>query len=396
LEQCRQIQAVDSLLAAGRQVQLVLRTSAGNFVKGDFWATRTPEGGQNSEVSYPPRDLRESGSETYAAFLNRVLGRYCKGGACRLHSLVVENEANNAHNWSSARGSLQADVDDYVALVAVLRDVVRADGLPLKIYDSGLQGFTLLWLMAAERLEAGDEPGARAVMEEAFGKPFPSRKFAATVGQRLNNPSVRRTEMMLASGLYTNTDGDNFHHYHAPESVAPMVDFLRRRMPKGADVVTNETGIKASVIGKGATEDEIEDWMARKIAEMFRAGVTTIIWFSPESLGNAANLVDARGGVQRRRYELFRSLSGELKGGVSNVEQLDGSSGPGGAGYRLTTSRGDQVLIRTRPGRAALTQSSTEGCEGGAGVGRKTVVDTPAVRIERCMPARNEQTRDPQ
>ena len=346
LEKCRQIKMIDQLQDAGWRVQVVLRTKRGEFGKAPFWATGAAERGDKSDASHAPSDLRDAASpefgysETYYAFVRRVLDYYCDGAACRIHSLVIENEANADDKWRGRGNSPENDVEDYVRLVATARKAVDDSGARIALYDSGLQGSAILWNVVEEHGKKGVSE-ATAAYRKAFNESMAPGEMSKKLGKRGNNPTNRKILLMLESDLYRYTDGLNFHHYQTPESVAELIDFLRRHGPAGHPLVANEVGIKSNII-KDESPDLVNAWMIQKLVYLFDAGVSPIVWFTVPAGTNIGSFVDDNKRFKPAAADAYNVFAERVGAGLTEVSvdsataggrplvraRLQGSAGP--------------------------------------------------------------------
>jgi hypothetical protein len=331
-DQCRQVRVIDKLQDAGWRVQVVLRTKRGSFGKAPFWATDTGGQPENFDVSYAPKDMGSSPSaahgysESYYAFVRRAIDHFCEGSSCRIHSFVIENEANSNENWIGRGGTPKGDVDDYVRLVATARKAVDDSGARLPIYDAGLQGYAILWNVIGDELKAGGAAGAAAAHQKLFNDAMPAAKVSKQVDKRQDNPSIAKIRMMLESDLYKYTDGINFHHYQTPESIPDLARFLRRYVPAGHALVTNEVGIKEGVI-KDKDEDKVDAWMIQKMVYLFDSEVSPVIWFSVRSSNNIGSFSTAQNKFKQSPADAYNAFASRVGSGVTDVDMATARAG---------------------------------------------------------------------
>lgn len=324
IDRCKQIRTVDRLSKAGWRVQLVLRTKHGGFGPAPFWGTDADSGRRKSEVSYPPADLSDDSvdgkghSASYHRFVTGVLDRYCSGTRCAIHSLVIENEANAEANWIGRRGKPGPDVEDYVRLVATARAAVSERGVDLKIYDSGLQGWAVLMNAVGQDLATDGAEAAARTYERGFRDRTSARKLKSRIPKRMKSPTIAKVRLMLESGLYELTDGLNFHHYQSPESIADVVGFLRGHLPADFPLVSNEVGIKDTVIGDAST-GLVNAWMIRKMVYLLDAGVSPVVWFSVRSTDNVASFADDDGVFVPDIANAYNAFAARIGDGVRVV-----------------------------------------------------------------------------
>jgi len=320
---CRQIKKIDHLLDHGVEVQLNIRTRVSSNIEGEtFWATGRPAVAKRS-ISYAPLDIKsrwgEKGySESYYNFISGVLKHYCdKKKSCRIKEIVIENEANSPHQWR-ASDTLDAkeDVSAYVRLVKTALKAVRDGGYPVKVYDSGLQGWTVVPLAVKEMFDRGDMHKAIEIYESVIGRRVSEKKVYAYLKKALGKITVKRTKLMLKSDLYQVIDGLNVHHYQTVDSIAPMLAFLRRNIPVGKKIISNEVGFKEVSLSPGFSG---ADDIVNKSLSLFSQGVNPVIWFSPEARSNAVHLVNAEGVMNRENTIAVQSLAVLLRD-ASSVE----------------------------------------------------------------------------
>lgn len=384
---CRQIQQVEDLLRAGYQVQINLRTNRLGEGSTEFWATGAPGQKVSGDVSFAPRDMSERWSDqhghsrTYYDLVRKVLDHFCGRGECKVNEIVVENEANSSHFWRGRDGTPEGDVADYLRLVKTAKKAVRDSGHAVQVFDSGLQGFTVLWVMIADAIKRGDGAAAEAIHRDGFGERVSAAHLRKTIDKKLQNPSVLKSSLLLKSDLYQVTDGLNFHHYNTPESVPGMVDFLRRHAPGGKRIISNEAGLRSEVLRK-AGYDSLPDAMFQKVLLMLASGVDTVIWFSPEASENAGMLVSNEGKLQVPTAKAFHFLASLLNGTtVSPMDSRRAGGAPGGV--RLSGATAGMIVWDGSPGgdkKAGCADRDVFGAPVGVRKAGRVVVGACAVK----------------
>ena len=374
IDRCKQVKMVDRLSAAGWRVQLVLRTKHGGFGPEPFWGTDAENRRRRSEVSYPPSDLTEAPvagqghSASYHRFVTGILDRYCPADECAIHSLVIENEANAEANWIGRRGEPMADVADYVRLVATARDAVDERGVDLKLYDSGLQGWAILMNAVGRALATDGAEAARRTYERGFRDRTSARKLSGRIPKRMKSPTIAKVRLMLESNLYELTDGLNFHHYQSPESITDVTEFLRAQLGPDIRLVSNEVGIKDTVIGDAST-GLVSAWMIRKMVYLLDAGVSPVVWFSVRSTDNVASFADDDGVLVPEVANAYNAFAMRVGDGVSavRIDRLDAAD-PLVARAELT-GEGGRFTVAWFAGDATgdwARVPAAGGCEGAA------------------------------
>jgi hypothetical protein len=331
VDQCRQVRVIDKLQGAGWKVQVVLRTKRGDFGKAPFWATAADGKPDDAAVSHAPADLRATPSpdfgysESYYAFVSRLLGHFCDGATCRIHSLVIENEANASEKWTGRDGTAQGDVDDYVRLVATARKALDDSGARLALYDSGLQGSAILWNVFEEEMKTAGAAGAATAYGKAFNDSMAPDQAGKKVRQRAGKPTNEKIRLMLDSDLYRYTDGINFHQYQTPESIRDIVAYLRKHGPQGHPLMTNEIGIKEAVI-KDKDPELVDAWMIQKFVYLFEAGVSPVIWFTVPA-NNIGSFTTKPGRFKQAGADAYNAFASRVGTGVAEVTVATASAG---------------------------------------------------------------------
>jgi hypothetical protein len=386
IDQCRQVRVIDKLQGAGWRVQVVLRTKRGDFGKAPFWATSAEGKPDDAAVSHAPVDLRGSPSpefgysESYYAFVRRLLEHFCDGAACRIHSLVIENEANASEKWTGRDGTPQGDVDDYVRLVATARKALDDSGARLSLYDSGLQGSAILWNVLEEDMKSEGAAGAATAYRKAFNESSPADQVDKKIRQSAGKPTNEKIRMMLDSDLYRYTDGINFHQYQTPESIRDVVAYLRQHGPSGHPVMTNEIGIKEAVI-KDKDPELVNAWMIQKFVYLFEARVSPVIWFTVPA-NNIGSFTTKQNKFKQASADAYNAFASRVGTGVADVKvetttaggrelvraRLRGSAGPFAVEWFADRAAGDWSGV-----------AGPAGCDAGAAPYR-----TPYLRILDC------------
>ena len=338
IDGCRQVRLVDQLQAAGWDVQVVLRTKAGQFGNGPFWATDWPGQKENPDVAYAPVDLRDEPSSEFGYskgfydYVSRVIDRYCDGSQCRIHSFVIDNESNSREQWIGRGDTPESDVADYVRLVATARKAIDDSGARLPLFDSGIQGYAVLWHVLAEELKARGPQAAAATYSAYFNAESSPDRIAKMIQQRVKRPPIAKIKMFMESDLHRYTDGVNFHHYQTPQSIPALVDYLRKRAPAGHAIATNEVGVREKIV-QTTDKDLINAWMIQKMVYLLDSEVSPVIWFTILAKANLGGFTTGQAKFKPAHAEAWNSFASLVGAGVTDVSME-------------TAEAGDQDLVR--------------------------------------------------
>jgi hypothetical protein len=332
---CSQIKAIDKLLSSGIQVQMSIRTAVRKGSNlNEFWATgRVPSGDSRKIPSRPPLDLTSNRDEKYGysksyyEFISGLLDHYCRGAKCSISEICIENEANSDKFWIST-GSPSKDVEDYVKIVKTAKKVVTDRNLPVKVYDSGLQGWTLPFLAMQEAANRGDYSLASSIFYSVHQKMIEKQKLLKILENRMKEPSIMRTALMLKSDLYQTIDGLNFHYYQPIESLPYTVDFLRRSIPSGKQLVSNEVGIKEKFLNGNSRKLTLPDMIIMETLTLFSFGVNPVVWFSEEAQENVAHMVNKSGVMSADNSRAVQKIT-QMLDGATAVKPVQCANGKG-------------------------------------------------------------------
>jgi hypothetical protein len=330
---CSQIKHIDKLISGRIEVQPTIRTAILKESNHDlFWATgKSPTSGHKIP-SRPPLDLTSDWSakygysRSYYEFISALLSHFCTGSKCSISEIGIENEANSTNYWIST-GDPVRDVEDYIKLVKTAKKAVVDKKLPVKVIDSGVQGWTLPLLAMDEAAKRGDLELAGRIDSSLQGKPSIKEALKKMLTNRMKAPEVVKADLMLKSDLYKTVDAVNFHHYQTIESLPYIVDFLRKSVPPGKQLVCNEVGIKGRFL-KNNEKAMLPDLIVKKALTLFSLGVNPVIWFSLETQDNVAHMVSNSGIMSVENSRAVQKV-GRLMEGASAVRPFTCSSGGG-------------------------------------------------------------------
>jgi hypothetical protein len=338
MDGCRQVGLVDDLQATGWNVQVVLRTKRGRFVKGPFWATDWPGQQENPDVSYAPVDILDEPSsefgysKSFYDYVSRVIDRYCDGSQCRIHSLVFGNESNSREQWTGRAATPESDVADYVRLVATTRKAIDDSGARLLLFDSGVQGYAVLWHVLNEELEARGPQAAAVMYSDYFNAEASPDKIGKMIRQRVKRPPIAKINMFMASDLHRYTDGVNFHHYQTPQSIPALVAYLRKLAPPGHLIANNEVGVREKIV-QSTDKDLINAWMIQKMVYLLDSEVSPVIWFTILAKANLGGFTNGQAKFKPAHANAWNSFASLVGDGVTDVSME-------------TVEDGGQALVR--------------------------------------------------
>ncbi len=289
-----QVREMDRLLREGKRPVPSLRARSD-------WAVEDPD---EPKCASAPADLDvrtplrpgEIYSRTYYDFVKRA-AEYFKG---RLEIVVVENEMNDADFWCSG-------VDEYLRVFLTAKTAFQDVDPSVRIADGGIQGAALNWLVIQDYLDRGDLPAAVSFHRKFSGKAVSPEELAKEAARHRSKGSVKRAAQLVASDLFRWDDIVNFHYYQRSEALPEVVAYLRRHIPDGKPLMTNEVGIKK----KFSTVEEAAGELVKKYARLLALGVGPVIWFSPDGKKdhNAGALVDDEGRIVPRMKEALETVA---------------------------------------------------------------------------------------
>jgi hypothetical protein len=216
-------EAVTSASHLGLRVFLKLET-------GTCWATEATDAasGRRRTISSMPRSL-----VMYAAFVRSVVERYRGNG---VDEFAVENEVNDSTHWSGS----EAQYDTLVATAARAVHSVEPSAIVL---DGAISSTGNGAAMVASLESQGHVSDALSLYRSYFARRFGTDSSFPPVSGNLQlrhvlASSVVRRDVLYAANTVTLADSHvidavQVHYYETWQDVAPLVSYLRGRLPHG-------------------------------------------------------------------------------------------------------------------------------------------------------------------
>lgn len=268
-------EAVTSASHLGLRVFLKLET-------GTCWATEATDAasGRRRTISSMPRSL-----VMYAAFVRSVVERYRGNG---VDEFAVENEVNDSTHWSGS----EAQYDTLVATAARAVHSVEPSAIVL---DGAISSTGNGAAMVASLESQGHVSDALSLYRSYFARRFGTDSSFPPVSGNLQlrhvlASSVVRRDVLYAANTVTLADSHvidavQVHYYETWQDVAPLVSYLRGRLPHGFPLQAWEVGEywPSSIPGN---DDVHAAEAVRTAASFLAAGVTPVVWLPLQYGGN--------------------------------------------------------------------------------------------------------------
>lgn len=244
-----------------------------------------------------PLEEGKSYSDSYAAFIRKIAEHY-KG---RFSIVVIENEMNDLDKWCSG-------TEEYLRVFLTAKKVFKGIDPAVSIVDGGIQGAALNWLVIEDYLKQDQMPEAVAFYEKFTGAKVSLEALRTELRVRMTKQPIQGAKELLESPLFEFVDRANFHYYQRSEALPEVISYLRRTIPSGTPLMTNEIGIKEKY---SADPFEASREMVNKFRELTALKVEPILWFSPggKNDNNAGALIDDRGTPVRHMMETFEKIA---------------------------------------------------------------------------------------
>ena len=279
LESCSQLKMIKRFSEAGLILNIVINTKAQTFAPpGNFWAT---DSGfvQEPGIAYAPNDLTDEPgnygySERYYRFLQFVFD-YFKNGQISVHSVTIENEANDSRYFVGIPEDSSASMQMYVKMVKTALQAAKDSGFGGFITDSGIQERAVDWCILNELIDKNPDT-ALAHFRAMKGKTASIARIKKVVAVTLKNSyRVAAARYLIEeTDLYQCVDVLNFHSYRTLEALPVFVAYLRAHIPAGKPIMSNEIGVKGPYTG-----DQAAQLMAQKYAALLHLTDGLLLWF---------------------------------------------------------------------------------------------------------------------
>jgi hypothetical protein len=400
-EDCYQDTNIRDMVQSGLKLSIVVRTrtEVGRGFPADFWGTHKEGEVHDPGISYPPNDLSDVWSDDYGyspnyyLFLKTFLKHYSDIGIF-FHSIVIENEANSDFWFIGTPDDPEASMDQYAHMVATAKKAVLDLGLSTKtkVYDSGLTSDSIEILALNDYVRDNRLYDAWLLYQKIHGTTDISpASISNYVASALTNYPVRAAIHLIEdpnSLIYKGSmaDGLNFHFYNYPETIPEILGYLRKMLPSGFTLVTNEVGIFDLPGDLATRQDMASRIMMESFPIMLNYTSGPVVWFS----GPARLDVDVScdGAIVDNTFNLVLPLAMQYKRllDVYDGKILSSTDRSGSETMRINTQFSDRkVSVEwVRPEIPSVTNkaSTRNGC---------TVSDSTGTVI----PAGSQYTMDP-
>src|SRR3989338_1259457 len=292
-QQNSQALKIDQLLAEGKKIVPSIRSRS-------LWAVpKTKEKCASSPIDLNTKMALKKGvsySDTYYNFVKNIAEHY-KG---KFEIVVIENEMNDNDFWCSS-------ANDYLRLFLTAKKAFEDVDPAVKLADGGIQGAALNWLVIEDYLE-NQNVAATSFYEKFTGEQITKTELVKESKKHTLKEWVKPAQQLFDSQLFEWVDVFNFHYYQKPEALPEIVAYLRKNIPPGKMLMTNEVGMKERFSN---SPDAASQEMIKKYAYLLSLKVNPILWFSPggKEDNNAGALIDEKGQIVEETKNYFEAVA---------------------------------------------------------------------------------------